>query len=51
MMDTKKLEILREKVKPIADKYGLAAVHLFGSRARGDNKSDSDYDFYEKKAI
>jgi len=49
MMDTKKLEILREKVKPIAEKYGLAAVYLFGSRARDDNKSDSDYDFYVKK--
>ena len=49
MMDTRKLEVLREKVKPIAEKYGLAALYLFGSRARGDNRSDSDYDFYVKK--
>ena len=49
MMDTRKLEVLREKVKPIAEKYGLAAVYLFGSRARGDNRTDSDYDFYVKK--
>jgi len=32
-------------VSPIAEKYGIERMYLFGSRARGDNSSDSDYDF------
>jgi predicted nucleotidyltransferase len=32
-------------VAPIAMKHGIKEVYLFGSRARGDNKKDSDYDF------
>lgn len=32
-------------VSPIAEKYGIQRVYLFGSRARGDNSEDSDYDF------
>lgn len=32
-------------VEPIATRYGVKRVYLFGSRARGDNRSDSDYDF------
>ena len=32
-------------VSPIAEKYGIERVYLFGSRARGDNSEDSDYDF------
>ena len=39
-------EELREIVVPIAEKYGTDRILLFGSRARGDNRSDSDYDFY-----
>jgi len=39
-------EELREIVVPIAERYGAERVFLFGSRARGDNRSDSDYDFY-----
>ena len=39
-------EELREIVVPIAEKYGADRILLFGSRARGDNRSDSDYDFY-----
>lgn len=42
------LEELKQIVAPIADKYGLEAVYLFGSQARGDAKPDSDYDFYIK---
>lgn len=40
---------LRQKVLPIAKKYGLEAVYLFGSRARGENTETSDYDFFVKR--
>lgn len=30
---------------PIAEKHGIIRVSLFGSRARGDNRRGSDYDF------
>ncbi len=36
---------ISEIVSPIAEKYGVERVYLFGSRARGDNAEDSDYDF------
>ncbi len=36
---------LCEVIAPIAKRYGITRVHLFGSRARGDNRPDSDYDF------
>ncbi|MBQ7681035.1 MAG: nucleotidyltransferase domain-containing protein [Oscillibacter sp.] len=32
-------------VTPIAEKYGVERVALFGSRARGDAGAKSDYDF------
>lgn len=32
-------------VGDIAAEYGMIRVYLFGSRARGDNRPDSDYDF------
>ena len=32
-------------VEPIAKKYGMLRVSIFGSRARGDYRDDSDYDF------
>jgi predicted nucleotidyltransferase len=32
-------------VEPIATKYDVERIYLFGSRARGDNRDDSDYDF------
>ncbi|MCL2032208.1 MAG: nucleotidyltransferase domain-containing protein [Methanomassiliicoccaceae archaeon] len=38
-------EELCEIVAPIAAKHGIIRVYLFGSRARGDNTMDSDYDF------
>ena len=38
-------EELRRIVEPIAESYGIKQVYLFGSRARGDNREDSDYDF------
>lgn len=39
------IEELHRIVGPIAESYGMRQVYLFGSRARGDNREDSDYDF------
>ncbi len=38
-------EELCEVVGAIAAEYGMVRVYLIGSRARGDNRPDSDYDF------
>lgn len=38
-------EELAEIVDGIAAEYGMRRVFLFGSRARGDYRPDSDYDF------
>ena len=38
-------EELRGIVAPIAEKYGITRVYLFGSRARGDHSKESDFDF------
>ena len=35
---------IQEKIKPIAEQYGLAAVYLFGSYARGTATDESDID-------
>ena len=35
-------------VGTIAAEYGILRVYLFGSRARGDNRPGSDYDFCVK---
>ena len=40
---------LKKMIRPIAKKYGVESVYLFGSRARGDYRTDSDFDFYIKK--
>ncbi|MCQ2362052.1 MAG: nucleotidyltransferase domain-containing protein [Acidaminococcaceae bacterium] len=40
---------LKEKITPIAQKYGVKSVYLFGSRARGDATNESDYDFFIHK--
>lgn len=40
---------IKEIVKPIAEKYALEAVYLFGSQARGEASPESDYDFYVKR--
>jgi len=39
-------EELCDMVAPIAERYGAERVYLFGSRARGDNNSDSDFNFF-----
>ena len=36
---------LRSIVAPLAERYGVGKVYLFGSMARGDYDEDSDYDF------
>ena len=40
------LDELKVIVGPIASRYNVKRVYLFGSRARGDNGPDSDYDFF-----
>ena len=42
---TADIDKLSELISPIAEKYGVEKVYLFGSRARGDYTDDSDYDF------
>jgi len=44
-VQTRSFEELCEIVTPIAEKHGILRVYLFGSRARGDHKEGSDYDF------
>ena len=36
---------LRSIVAPVAEKYGVEKIYLFGSVARGDHNENSDYDF------
>lgn len=42
------IEEIREKVKPIAEKYEIEKVWLFGSYARGEATEDSDVDLLIK---
>ena len=37
---------IKRTIAPVAEKYGLKRIVLFGSRARGDFNGKSDYDFY-----
>jgi len=39
------VEELKVIVEPVARKYGVNKIYLFGSVARGDYNEDSDYDF------
>ncbi len=39
------LNFLSTNIAPIAIKYGVKKIKLFGSRARGEQHSRSDYDF------
>ena len=48
-MTAEELQQLKTIVRPIAEEYGLARVSLFGSRARGEERPDSDYDFLISK--
>ena len=38
------IEELSRLISPIAAKYRVERVYLFGSRAKGDHGEDSDYD-------
>ena len=38
------IDEIRRRVAPVAEKYRLAAVHLFGSYARGEATAESDVD-------
>ena len=44
-MSDYKISEIKNIVVPIAKKYGVKKISLFGSRARGDNDFHSDYDF------
>ena len=39
------LDDIKEMVKPIAEKYRVEAIYLFGSYARGEANEESDLDF------
>ena len=39
------IEEIVSLVKPIAEKYGIKEIYLFGSYARGEADEDSDLDF------
>ncbi len=38
------IDEIRRRITPVAQKYGLAAVYLFGSYARGEATAESDVD-------
>lgn len=38
------IEQIQEKINPLAEKYNLSAVYLFGSYARGEADENSDID-------
>lgn len=39
-----KIEEIAERVRPVAERYGISKVYLFGSYARGEATEDSDID-------
>ena len=49
MNDTLNIQKLQATVAPLAAHYGVERMYLFGSRARGDYRPDSDYDFLISK--
>ena len=49
MIHQQALCALSAVVSPIAASYGVEKLFLFGSRARGDARPDSDYDFLISK--
>ena len=44
------IDEIRDKIRPICEKYKVEKVWLFGSYARGEAREDSDVDFYVKTA-
>lgn len=43
------IEELKQKITPIARKYNITAVYIFGSYARGEADADSDIDVLIKR--
>ncbi|MBI3959619.1 MAG: nucleotidyltransferase domain-containing protein [Chloroflexi bacterium] len=39
------LQSIKKLVQPACDQFGVQELSLFGSRARGNARDDSDYDF------
>ena len=39
-----KIDEIAERVRPVAERYGITKVYLFGSYARGDATEESDVD-------
>ena len=39
-----KIEEIAERVRPVAQRYGITRVYLFGSYARGEATEESDVD-------
>jgi uncharacterized protein len=52
-MPTKKYSIdeIRTIIAPIAERYGVKSVYLFGSYARGDATDNSDMDLRVDKGV
>lgn len=40
------IEEIKEKIRPICEKYRVVKLFLFGSYARGEATAESDVDFY-----
>jgi len=43
------VEELKEVIRPVAEKYGVERIYLFGSIAKGTQTEESDYDFCIEK--
>lgn len=43
------IEELKQKITPIAKKYNISAVYIFGSYARGEADNNSDIDVIIKR--
>jgi len=43
------IEELKERIAPVAQKYSIPAVYIFGSYARGEATDDSDVDVLIKR--
>ena len=46
---TRNLEEIKNIVAPIAENHRVTKLYLFGSRAKGTNTDESDYDFVISK--
>ena len=49
MAETNSIDEIRKIAVPIAQKYGVKKLALFGSYARGEQKNTSDIDFLVEK--